>query len=56
MENVNLVDEKNVDRKEQFPRIYQERPGEFEKGVDKKLQVIPSERWAEATVTFQIVP
>jgi hypothetical protein len=55
-ENVNLVEEEKIDRTEEFPRIYQERSGEFEKSVDEKLQVIPSERWAEASVTFQIVP
>lgn len=56
VENVNLVEEEKIDRTEQFPRIYQERSGEFNKSVDEKLQVIPSERWAEATISFQIVP
>lgn len=56
VENVNLIDEEHIDRTEQFPRIYKERAGEFDQAVDKKLQVIPSERWAEASVSFQIVP
>lgn len=55
IEEVNLVDSRKVDATEQFPRIQQDSRGEFDKSLDAKLQVMPTDRWAEASVTFQVI-
>jgi hypothetical protein len=55
LENVNLVDSSKVDSTTAYPRIRQETRGEFDDSLDHKLSVMPSERWAEASVTFQVV-
>ena len=54
IENVNLVENRKVDATEAFPRIRQDTQGEFDKSLDAKLQVIPTERWAEASITFKV--
>jgi hypothetical protein len=55
IEDVNLVEARKVDATETFPRILEDERGEFDKSLNSKLQVIPSERWAEASVTFQVI-
>ncbi len=54
IEDVNLVESRKVDKNEAFPRISQEARGEFDKSLDAKLQVMPSERWTEASITFKV--
>lgn len=54
-ENVNLDDARSPSAMEPFPKISQGRPGEFDQKVSEKLQVMPTNQWAEAIVTFQIV-
>lgn len=54
-ENVNLVDPRNMQATETFPKISQSRPGEFDQKMTDKLSVMPKDQWIEATVTFQIV-
>jgi hypothetical protein len=55
IEEVNLVESRKIDATEEFPTIYQDNPGEFDQSLNAKLQLIPSDRWAEASVTFQVV-
>jgi hypothetical protein len=55
IDNVNFFEERKIDATETFPRIYQERPGQFDKELSQKLHVIPTERWTEASVTFEVV-
>jgi hypothetical protein len=55
IDNVNFVDQRKIDKTETFPRIY-ENASQFDKSVSEKLQAMPAERWAEASITFQVVP
>lgn len=55
IEEVNLVEARKVDTTETFPRIREDTRGEFDESLNAKLQVIPSERWAETSVTFQVI-
>lgn len=55
VENVNFFeDSKTRDQDEVFPRI-QQSPPQFNQNLDRKLHVIPTERWTEASFTIQIV-
>ena len=54
VEDVNLVESRKVDSSGPFPTISQEARGEFDDSLDAKLQVMPTERWAEASITFQV--
>lgn len=51
--NVNIVDPSMVSKQETFPSI-QQTPPQFEQSLNQKLQTIPSEQWAEASITFQV--
>ena len=53
IENVNLVDQQKIDRTEKFPRIRQN-PEQFDQSLSQKLAVMPTERWTEASITFQV--
>jgi hypothetical protein len=54
IENVNLVEQRKMDTTEAFPRVKQDSSGEFDDALNTKLRVIPTERWAEASITFRI--
>jgi hypothetical protein len=52
--NVNLFSQqRQIDRNEVFPRIYVA-PNQFEQTLDQQLNSIPSDQWAEASVTFEV--
>lgn len=51
--NVNMVEASQKSKQEVFPRIQQTSP-QFEKSLNRKLETIPSDQWAEASVTFQV--
>ena len=51
--NVNIVDPATVSKQETFPRIQQTSP-QFEQSVSQKLGTMPSDQWAEASITFQV--
>ncbi len=51
--NVNIIDPSVVSKQETFPRIQQTSP-QFEHTLNQKLESIPSEQWAEASITFQV--
>jgi len=55
IEDVNLVEDGKIDASGTFPTISQKSRGEFDDSLDAKLQVMPTERWAEASVTFQVL-
>ncbi len=54
IEDVNLVEGGKIDSSGTFPTISQESRGEFDDSLDAKLQVMPTERWTEASITFQV--
>lgn len=51
--NVNMVEASLKGKQEVFPRIQQTSP-QFEKSLNQKLETMPSDQWAEASVTFQV--
>lgn len=55
IEDVNLVEARKMDSTEVFPRIREDAHGDFDDSLNAKLHVIPSERWAEASITFQVI-
>lgn len=54
IEDVNLVDNAKINTTDDFPSIQEERRGDFDKSLNAKLQVIPSERWTETSITFKV--
>jgi hypothetical protein len=55
IDNVNFFEGRTIDKTEPFPRILQ-KPDQFDHAVSQKLDTVPRERWAEASVTFQVAP
>ena len=55
IDNVNFFEGRMIDKTEAFPKILQ-KPDQFNSAVSQKLGTMPRERWAEASVTFQVVP
>ena len=53
IENVNLVDQRKIDATETFPKIRQSRD-QFDQSLSQKLAVMPTERWTETSITFQV--
>ena len=54
VQNVNLLDNRKIDTTEDFPRILVS-PEQFDKSLNEKLNTMPSDQWAEASVTFQVI-
>lgn len=55
IEDVNLIDNRKVDSSEAYPRIKEEKRGEFDDSLNAKLEVMPTERWTESSITFKVV-
>jgi len=55
IEDVNFSEGRKIDETETFPRISQD-SDQFDQSLSQKLETIPTERWAESSVTFQVVP
>jgi hypothetical protein len=51
--NVNMVETSLKNEQEVFPRIQQASP-QFEQSLNQKLETMPSDQWAEASITFQV--
>jgi hypothetical protein len=53
MQDVNFFESGKEYKDEVFPRIYQA-PGQFENSLNQKLNTLPNDQWAEASVTIQV--